>query len=74
MAPSQSMYDWALVTIINRRKQEKGLIPSWVPPPKPAPKEGSAAGSKRRRGTDAPHSGAGVPDGEDGGGAGTFEI
>jgi len=27
------MYNWVLTTILNRRKQEKGVIPAWVPPP-----------------------------------------
>ena len=58
------MYNWALTTILNRRKQEKGVIPAWAPPP-----QVPAAGYKRRRSTDAAQArgGAGVPDGEEGG-------
>jgi hypothetical protein len=60
------MYNWVLTTILNRRKQEKGVIPAWVPPP-----QVPAAGYKRRRSTDPAQArgGAGAPDGEDGGAA-----
>ena len=57
-APTQAMYEWVLATVINRRKQEKHILPAWVPPRE----ANEVAGGKRRRARSAaPRSGAGEP-------------
>jgi len=57
-APAQAMYEWVLATVINRRKQERHILPAWVPPRE----ADEVAGGKRRRARSAaPRSGAGEP-------------
>ena len=44
-APAQAMYEWVLATVIKRCKQEKHVLPSWVP----SREADELAGGKRRR-------------------------